>query len=190
MLLAALVRYERLTVAKSLGVLATIVGVGFALGEKLIVLGQGADGWLGELAVFLSALVGAVCSVFYRPYLRRYPALPVSALAMFASELFLAALAAGEGFFRTVPAFTPLGWFAVLFIGVSSGVGYYLWLWALKHATPTKVSVFLSLSPITATALGGLVLAEPISGLFLIGLLFVVLGLWLAHRRPEGATVD
>ena len=42
------------------------------------------------------------------------------------------------------------GWLAILFIGVSSGVGYYLWLFALRHATPTRVTVFLALSPLTA----------------------------------------
>ncbi|MEE8502744.1 MAG: DMT family transporter, partial [Kiloniellales bacterium] len=78
------------------------------------------------------------------------------------------------------------GWLAVLFIGMSSGLGYYLWLWALKHTTPTKVTVFLALSPITATALGAAFLSEPISVPFIVGLCCVALGLWLAHRpgRP------
>ena len=74
---------------------------------------------------------------------------------------------------------------AVGFIGVSSGIGYYLWLWALNHTTPTKVTVFLALSPVTATVLGGVFLAERISPTFLWGLLCVALGLWLAHRQPH-----
>lgn len=55
---------------------------------------------------------------------------------------------------------------AVGFIGVSSGIGYYLWLWALNHTTPTKVTVFLALSPVTATILGGVFLAERVSTTF------------------------
>lgn len=43
-----------------------------------------------------SALTGAVCSVLYRPYLRRYPTVPVSALAMGVSVLCLALLALFE----------------------------------------------------------------------------------------------
>ena len=182
MVLAVALGHERLTLPKSLGVLLTIAGVGLALGEKALQ-GGGAQEWVGELAVFASASSGAVCSVLYRPYLRKYPALPVSAFAMLASVGFLAILAAGEGFFVSPPRFTPGGWLAIVFIGLSSGVGYYLWLWALGHAPATQVTVFLALSPVTAAALGALFLGEAISGVSAVGLACVALGLWLAHWR-------
>jgi drug/metabolite transporter (DMT)-like permease len=182
---AAALRQEALTVHKTAGVILTIIGVGFALGERLNLPDTAPSAWLGELAVFGAALSGALCSVLYRPYLQRYPVLQVGAFAMFASVLFLAGLAAWEGFFDAVPRFTPGGWLAVLFIGASSGLGYYLWLWALRHTTATEVTVYLALGPVTATALGALLLAEPVSLLFLIGLGCVALGVWLAHRRPR-----
>ena len=183
MTLAAALRYEALTPLKSAGVVLTVVGVAFALGGKLGLPAAAPGDWIGALAVFASALTGAVCAVLYRPYLRRYPALQVSAFAMLASVAFLTLLAAWQGSFGVVPRFTPGGWFAVLFIGVSSGVGYYLWLWALQHATPTKVTVFMALSPITAAALGALVLSEQLSALFLLGLGCVAFGLWLAQTK-------
>src|SRR6266446_6354492 len=182
MVLAVALGHERLTLPKILGVLLTIAGVGVALGEKALQ-GGGAQEWVGELAVFASASSGAVCSVLYRPYLRKYPALPVSAFAMLASVGFLAILAAGEGFFVSPPRFTPGGWLAIVFIGLSSGVGYYLWLWALGHAPATQVTVFLALSPVTAAGLGALFLGEAISAVSAVGLACVALGLWLAHRR-------
>ncbi len=183
MMLAAALRYETLTPLKSAGVALTVVGVALALGGKLALPGASQDTWIGALAVFASALTGAVCAVLYRPYLRRYPALQVSAFAMLASVGFLAALAAGQGFFGAVPQFTPGGWLAVLFIGVSSGVGYYLWLWALSHASPTKVTVFMALGPITAAALGALLLSERLSPLFLLGLGCVAFGLCLTNTK-------
>ena len=182
MILSAVLGHERLTPVKSAGVLLTIAGVALALGDKALERGTSGEGWIGELAVFASALCGAVCSVLYRPYLRKYPTLPVSAFAMLASVAFLAVLAAGEGFFSALPRFTIAGWGAVLFIGVNSGVGYVLWLWALNHAPATQVTVFLSLSPVTAAVLGALVLAEPLSARALLALACVVAGLWLAHR--------
>ena len=189
MIFATALGHERLTWAKTLGVLLTILGVGFVIGEKAVLLGGLADKWVGELAVFASAFSGAICSVLYRPYLRKYPTLPVSAFAMLASVGFLAVLAAGEGFFSSLPRFTEMGWLAIVFIGINSGIGYYLWLWALNHTTPTKVTVFLALSPITATGLGALLLAERISMMSLLGLAFVVLGLWLAHLKMGTHTI-
>lgn len=187
MMLGTALGRERLTLAKTLGVVLTIAGVGFVLGEKAVQRSGTVHAWVGELAVFASALSGAICSVLYLPYLRKYPTLPVSAFAMLASVGFLAVLAAAEGFFGSLPHFTAGGWLAVVFIGVSSGIGYYLWLWALNHTTPTKVTVFLALSPITATGLGALLLGENISIMLFLGLACVVLGLWVAHREGHTA---
>jgi len=185
MLLAAALGHERLGGVKASGVLLSIAGVALALGEKAAHRTGTAEEWLGEAAVLASALSGAICSVLYRPYVRRYPTVPVSALAMLASVGFLAALAAGEGFFTAWPRLTGAGWVAVVFIGVSSGVGYFLWLWALGNAPATQVTVFLSLSPFTAAALGALVLAERVTLPVALGLACVGLGLWLAHRGDE-----
>jgi drug/metabolite transporter (DMT)-like permease len=187
MILAAALGQERLTSPRVLGVLLTIVGVAFALGEKAAQRGGAAGQWLGEMAAFASALSGAVCSVSYRPYVRKYQALRVSALAMLASIGFLAVLAAGEGFFRRGPHFTTHGWLAVLFIGTGSGLGYYLWLWALANTTATQVTAFLALSPLTAAGFGAWLLAERLSAQAWVGVACVLLGLWLAHRpHPRG----
>jgi drug/metabolite transporter (DMT)-like permease len=183
LLLATLLGRETLTLRKCLGVLLTVAGVGFAIGEQSIIRSSGISAWVGELAVLGSALSGAVCSVLYRPYLQKYPTLSVSAVAMLSAVCFLAVLATGEGFFQELPHFTVCGWMAVLFIGVSSGIGYYCWLWALGHASPTRVTVFLSLSPITAALLGAPVLSERLSLAFLLALACLTLGLWCTHGQ-------
>jgi drug/metabolite transporter (DMT)-like permease len=187
MVIAAALGRERLSLAKTAGVLLTILGVGAALGEKAA-RGAGDTAWIGEAAVLASAFCGALCSVLYRPYLRKYPTLPVSAFAMLASVAFLALLAVGEGFFTSPSRFTGLGWAAVLFIGISSGIGYFLWLWALNHASPTRVTAFLALSPVTAALLGGVLLREPVTVGALAGLSLVVLGLWVAHLETAART--
>ena len=188
MSLGALIGYERMTVLKTVGVLLTIVGVGLALGDKVLLPAAADTGWIGELAVLASALCAAVCSVLYRPYLIKYPTLQVSAFAMLASVGFLALAAGLEGSFSSSFNFTTAGWLAVLFIGGSSAIGYYMWLWALGHTSATRVTVFLSLSPITSAALGALLLAEPVSVLFIAGLISVIFGLWLAHRPQQGSS--
>jgi drug/metabolite transporter (DMT)-like permease len=183
MLLSAALGQERLGWPNASGVLLSVAGVGLALGEDLIRSGWATEAWLGHAAVLASAMCAALCSVLYRPYLRQYAALPVSLFAMLAAVAFLALLAASEGFYRAWPVFQTSGWLAVIFIGVSSAIGYFCWLWALGHTTPTRVTVFLALSPITATILGQLLLAEGISMLVALGVVCVVLGLWLAHQQ-------
>jgi len=185
LLLAAALRHERLTVSKLSGVLLALGGVALALADRLLGGGTAQESWRGVGAILAAAACGAGCSVLYRPYLQRYPTLHVSAFAMLASLGFLALAAAGEGFFSVWPRFTPGGWAAVLFIGLSSGIGYVLWLWALRHASATRVTVFLSLSPVTAALLGSLWLAEPLRWTHLAGLACVVSGIVLAFRSAR-----
>ncbi len=164
MILAALLGREKLTLLKSAGVLLTILGVGITLGEKLFDTGA-ADSFIGEGAVLLAAFCGALCSVLFKPYLQRYPTLSIGAYSMLASVAFLMVLALYEG------AFTSWGGYSV------NG-----WLWALRHAPPTQVTVFLGLSPITAGIVGALLLSEPLTGPLLAGMAVVLAGLWLALR--------
>lgn len=176
MLFAAALGQERLTARRSLGVLLALAGVGVSLGEKLLAESGGRE-WLGALAILLSAATGAICSVFYRPYLAKYPALPVSALAMLASVLFLLGGAGFEGLFAVPLAIDGAGWAAIVFIGLSSGVFYFLWLWALANASPTRVTIFLSLSPVTAALVGAFMLGEPLTPWTIVGLALVIAGL-------------
>ena len=184
LLLAALLGREQLTTSLVAGVLLSIAGVALALMPKLQSAGTGH--WWGELAVFASACIGALCSVLYRPYLRRYPTVPVSAFAMFASVAFLAVIALGEGWPRVVGTLSPNAWGVVAFIGTSSAVGYWWWLHALKHESPTRVTVFLALNPVTAALLSWPLLGEPLAPQLLAALVLIAAGLWLATRPVSG----
>lgn len=185
LLLAAALGREQAGGRLLLGVLLSILGVGLSLLAKLQAPAGG--GWWGELAVLASAAVGALCSVLYRPYLQRYPTVPVSAFAMLASVLFLAVAALAEGWPARVAAIAPAAWAAVAFIGVSSGIGYFWWLYALKHESPTRVTVFLALNPVTAAVLGGVFLHEPLPAQLVMGVMLIGVGLWLATRAPAPA---
>ena len=185
LLLAAALGQERITWQLLAGVLLSIAGVALALGPKLGA--SAASHWWGELAVVAAALTGAVCSVLYRPFLRRYPTVPVSAFAMLASVVFLALLATSEQWPQRLAAISAPAWAAVAFIGVSSGVGYFWWLYALKHESATRVTVFLALNPVTAAFLGWALLGERLPPAAIGALALIALALWLATRpsRPR-----
>lgn len=189
MALAAALGQERFTARKAGGLALTVVGVGFSLGAGAVTAEISGDAWIGAAAALLSALTGAVCSVFYRPYLQRYPTVQVSAFAMATSVVFLAGLASGEGLFARWPETGPAGWAAILFIGVSSGIGYMLWLYALRHALASNVTAFLSLSPITASIVAAVLLGEPITPGDGLGICCVAFGLWIAlwRQAPQSA---
>ena len=182
LMVAALLGHERVTVRKLAGILATLLGVFLALSDKILN-GASLHGWSelgGELAILASAATGAICSVLYRPYLARYPTLPVSAFAMMAAAAALLVPAALDDLFAAPAQLSLNAWGAIVFIGLSSGGGYVLWLWALKNIAATRVTVFLALSPITAAALGVALLGEPVTAGMMVGVVCVAAGLWIA----------
>lgn len=189
MVIGAVFGYERLTAFKALGVVVTIVGVAVALGDR-----AGTPGdrpWIGEGLIFFSVCCGSTYNVLSRPYLARYPSVPASALAMAGGLILVLPFAVTEGMLTQPPSFSPGVWAAILFLGIPSGaLGFFLWNWALRRATPTLVSVFLPLSPISAAGLGALILGETVSWPFYAGLALVIAGIWLAYRGPATQTED
>jgi len=187
LLLSAALGRERLQAGLALGVLVSILGVGVSLWPKvqsapMMVTAAVSTSYAGEGAVLAAAGVGALCSVLYRPYLLRYPTVPVSAFAMLASVVFLALMALSEQWPLWITSLSLQTWAVIGFIGLSSGVGYFLWLYALKHESPTKVTVFLALNPVTAALLGHSLLGEPLTAWTLSAITLIGAGLWLATR--------
>lgn len=186
LLLSAALGRERITRRLLGGVLLSICGVALAFWPTLAIPGE--RHWRGELAVLASAVIGAVCSVLYRPYLQRYRTLHVSSLAMLASVLFLALAALPEAWPARLAGLNTRTWSIVFFIGLSSAVGYFWWLYALKHEPATRVTVFLALNPVTAAVLGQLALAEALDHWTAAAIVLIAAGLWLATRvAPSGA---
>jgi drug/metabolite transporter (DMT)-like permease len=180
LIVATLLGHERLGWRQCVGVGLTLAAVALALGPQAW---QAQGSLAGELAILASALCGAVCSVLYRPVLQRHAALPVSAIAMAAAVVVLGLCTPFENAVARLPRVDAHGWAAIAFIGLSSGIGYFLWLWALRHAPASRVTLFLSLSPLTAMAFGTLLLGEPLQASLVLALVLVAAGLWIAQDR-------
>ena len=180
MLLGALLGREPLTVRKTLGVALTAGGVAAALAAGLADAPPGA--WRGDLMMTGGMLSMALYNVLSRPLMARASPLGYAAAGMaFGSAL--NALAAGWAHGAvTVASFAPAQWAAVLYLGGFAGLGFYLWVYALERATPTRVASTITVSPIAAALLGAVLLDEPIGASLLVGVAAVALGIWIAAR--------
>jgi drug/metabolite transporter (DMT)-like permease len=177
MMISVLLGQEVFTIRKLIGITTTIVGVAFAVGFTALTSSLGPHGWLGIGAAFLSAFAGAVCSVFYKPYLQRYPTDQISVMAMLASVVFLAGIALSEGLIENLGTYDLSIWLTFLFIGFCSSTGYFTWLYALTHTLPSNVTVFMGISPITAAICGAIFIAQPLTIQDIVGSVFVAVGL-------------
>jgi drug/metabolite transporter (DMT)-like permease len=70
----------------------------------------------------------------------------------------------------------------------AGALGFYLWVFALERATPTRVANTITVSPIAAALLGAVLLGEPIGPSLVIGVVAVGAGIWIASTERRAAT--
>lgn len=187
LLFASALRAERLTGLKLAGVLVAAGGVATALSGQIG--DTQPDAWIGDLLMVATAACGAVYNVLAGPYLRRYPALVVTAWAMLAGVLALIVVNVGQGV--SVPVLGPGEWAVVAFLGVvGAALTFLLWSWGLEYTTPTRVAVTVTLNPVASMVLAALLLGEAVTPRLMLGLVAVIAGIALANwpvRQPRSA---
>ena len=78
----------------------------------------------------------------------------------------------------------------ILFLGIFGGaLGFFLWTFALTRLTPTQVAVYVNVNPMVAIIMGAVLLAEKLTGVFVVGFVAVVVGVlfvnWPKRIEPE-----
>jgi len=184
MCLAVLTGKEPFSGRGLVGVCIAVAGVAYLLltpSESSA--GMANSSW-GVLALVSATIVGAVTSILYAPYLRRYPALATCRLAMVSAVVFLLGFCALTSQPLT-PALNRLEWANVAFIGLSSGLGYFCWLWALGKLAASKVTAFQALGPVAAAIIESILSQRLPPMAVLVALAMVAAGLVIATRRPK-----
>lgn len=164
----------------------TVLGVAVSLWRKDLFDAAGGE-WIGIAVAMAATATGAVCSLLFQPYLRRHGSFPVGVVATAASLLPLGLLALAETAGTPVSGWSAAIWANVGFVGIVSGLGFMLWLYALTHADAARVTAFLSLSPITAALLAWALLGDMPGWNIVPALALVSAGLLLASRVPRNA---
>jgi drug/metabolite transporter (DMT)-like permease len=163
---------------------AAVVVTRGRLGPELL----GLPSTRGDLLILASTLNWAVYSVIGHATLRRLGPPRATAGAMaFGWVMLLPVFLSGsplEAFRRL----TPVGWTAVLFLGVAcSGLGYLFWYAALERIEASRVASFLYLEPLVTLAAAAWLLGEPVRVVTLLGGLLLLAGVFLVQRAPGAA---
>ena len=93
-----------------------------------------------------------------------------------------------RGSFGPVAAFGAPQWCGAIYLGAfGSALTFYLWAFALKHTTPTRVAISVTVNPIVASWSALVLLGEPLSWNLVAGIVTVFAGIWIAttQARPK-----
>jgi drug/metabolite transporter (DMT)-like permease len=186
--LARAARKERLILRQVAGILLTFTGVGVVLAERGLRWQGTSLAFGGDGLMLLTALCGAIYGVLAQRMLARYSALTVTTYAMVFGTFLLFPAALAEGLPQAFERIDEKVAVLILFLGIFGGaLGYFLWTFALTRLTPTQVAVYVNVNPIVAIILGAALLAEKLTGAFVVGFVAVVVGVLFVNwpRRIE-----
>lgn len=179
-----LVPNDRLTPARSIGLVAAFAGVVAAFGDR--VAAPDAAGLVGDLLCMLGAFFwGATTIVIKTTRLRG--ALPeknlLYQLGVSAVMLVAASMLVGEpGLFAP----SPLVWTALAYTTiVVAGSSYLAWFWLVSRYRATTLHAFTFLTPVAGVFFAHLLLGEPITPGLGIGLVLIAAGIVLVNREPK-----
>jgi drug/metabolite transporter (DMT)-like permease len=186
MVVGAALGIEALSARKTVGVLIAMLGVAAALASGLADAPAGA--WRGDLIMAGATLCMALYNVWSRPFIQRSSALGFLTAGMGVGAAALVLISALSGGLTRVSAFTPAEWLAALYLGAGGGaLAFFLWVYALQYASPTRVANTMTVNPIVAALLAAIILGEPITLPLVIGLITVFAGLWIATTDSKAA---
>jgi drug/metabolite transporter (DMT)-like permease len=185
MLAGAVLGIEALSARKTAGVLIATLGVALALAAGLQTAPAGA--WRGDLIMIGATLCMALYNVYSRPYIKRSSALGflTAGMAIGGAALVLVSLVTGGA--TRIGAFAPPQWLAAAYLAAGGGaLAFFLWVYALQHASPTRVANTMAVNPLVAAVLAAVLLDEPITLNLVVGLAAVLAGIWTATTEAQG----
>jgi drug/metabolite transporter (DMT)-like permease len=188
-LLAAIFLHERFGPGKIVGLL-----LGF-LGAAVVVTRGRLDASLlalptthGDLLVLASTITWAIYTVFSNDTIRALGSLRATAGAMLFGWVLLVPLFLARHAWRELATVPPVGWGAILFLGLGcSGLAYWFWYGALERVETSSVAAFLYLEPLVTVAAAVPLLGERVAVSTVVGGATVLLGVALVQRSGKRA---
>ncbi len=179
LLLPWFVPSERLTARRGAGTALAFVGVVLVLLER----GTAGGSLWGDLLVLLGALGWTGNTILNKLMPRELPTVSAilwSVAGAIPAMAVLTLLLEPRGRWHMTAA--AVG--SVLYLGaVVAGLGFVVFVWLTRTYSPSRVNVFVFLSPVFGVLIGWAVLDEPISALQALGGLAVAAGILVVNTR-------
>lgn len=168
---------ERMNIIKVIGIIISFCGlIVVILGTDSTSLAN--DNILGSGYIFLGAFGYAIYMVFSKSLLKKYPPYQITAYAITITAILVILF---SGFDININAMTPSLVFNLFYTGVfAMYVANYLWTWAIKRSSSTRVSLYNNVTPVFSMIFAALFLREGITIEQFGGIVIIFLGLYIS----------
>lgn len=186
LLMAALMRQERITPRKATGMLVAMSGVALLNllpgAQPAAKPGVGASP-LGDLFIFLSGFAFALFTVAGKQISGRHSSITVNTFAYVGGALALAPITWWQSRGFEFGEVTWRGWASLIYMALfPSVICYLIFYYALRHIAASRVSAFSYVQPVLAMTLATITLGERITRPLVAGAVVIFSGVYLAER--------
>jgi len=176
-LLSIAFRQERIASMAWTGVVISVVGIGLVVWGGTQAVGFAADTVRGDLTVLAASVAWSIYTVGSNPLVRRYGALPVTAVTMWIGGFALFVVSIPSFLRQDWTAVRPVSWLALLYSGAFAiAIAYFIWYHSVRQIGNTRTTVYSNFIPVVALLIAWLTLAETPTWLQLLGAAAVVGG--------------
>jgi drug/metabolite transporter (DMT)-like permease len=163
------------------------LGVGFMGALLIMVPASGIEfgpSTYGKVLIFLGVLGTSLGAVLIRWAKPSIPASTQTAWAVGIGAISLHLISIGIENPIQDSTVTPVGIFAVLFLGiVSSALGRGMFFWLIGHRSAIEISITSYLAPVIAALSGWLIFSEELTLSMILGFVVVLIGFTLMKRK-------
>ncbi|MDZ7640123.1 MAG: DMT family transporter [Bryobacterales bacterium] len=180
LLLASLLKQERLTSRKIVGMLLALGGVALIqfTPEK-----AGGASWQGDLLAMCGSLTFAAFTVFGKQVTSRHKSVTINAFAYFGGALLLLPAVFWLAGGIDLSTLSTRAWLAIAYMAVFPSVICYVgYFHALNYVSASRVAVFAYLQPAMATLMAVPLLGETVSSSLVLGGCIALLGVAITQR--------
>lgn len=190
-LLSVVVGHERLEARVWIGIGLSFAGIGLVTWGGARTVGFARSTVTGDLLTLGAAVLWAGYTVASAPYVRRYGALPVTAVTLWIGSIGLIAMGIPGLAETDWPAIRPAAWAGMVYAGVLGiGVAYLLWYTSVRSIGSTRTAIYANVVPIGAIAIAWATLGERPTALQIAGAAAILGGVTLARRPKAREEVD
>jgi len=130
----------------------------------------------------------AINTTFLRPYMKRYPPLQITGLAMAVSVLIYLGVFFKDMRSIVVSEVDSIAWPCALYSGlIAFLLANILWNYAIKNIGSTKVSVYGNLPPVIVTILSAIIFHDVLNFMQMVGAVIILTGVVMVQLRRTDA---
>lgn len=184
LVLAVLMKMERLTPWKWAGMALSFAGVGILASEH----GFGSDGptLLGDAIILGGSLGFSLYTVLGKRVADRYDTLTLNTGSYLAGTLIATPICGWQLFRMDWSRVGLQGWSGAFYLGVMGSVtAYMIFYYALTKMEASRVSVLGYLQPVLGTLLAVVFIGEHVTSYLLAGGALILLGVYVAERGTD-----